>query len=158
MASDDWYTPKYIFDALNVTFTLDVAAPLEGPRYVPAYHWYAAEGEHLEWDGLVWMNPPYGHQRQKHVWLDRFAKHGNGIALMPDRTSAPWFQHFAPQMDAILWINGKVKFEKPNGEVGNSPGNGSVLFAMGPVAVRAVRNSCLGFVTVALGTESGKGG
>lgn len=33
--SDEWYTPKYIFDAMDMTFDLDVAAPSEGPRYTP---------------------------------------------------------------------------------------------------------------------------
>lgn len=28
--SDEWYTPKYIFDALNTWFDLDVAAPEGG--------------------------------------------------------------------------------------------------------------------------------
>lgn len=32
--SDEWYTPRYIFDALNARFDMDVAAPKEGPRRV----------------------------------------------------------------------------------------------------------------------------
>jgi hypothetical protein len=30
--SDEWYTPKYIFDALGLRFDLDVAAPVGGGR------------------------------------------------------------------------------------------------------------------------------
>jgi hypothetical protein len=37
--SDEWYTPKYIFDALGLRFDLDVAAPVGGPRYVPCETW-----------------------------------------------------------------------------------------------------------------------
>lgn len=38
-ASDEWYTPRYIFDALGEIFDLDVAAPVDGPRHVPAKTW-----------------------------------------------------------------------------------------------------------------------
>jgi hypothetical protein len=34
--SDEWYTPRYIFDALGERFDLCVAAPVDGPRHVPA--------------------------------------------------------------------------------------------------------------------------
>lgn len=38
--TDEWYTPRYIFDALGETFDLDVACPPEGPRHVPAARYY----------------------------------------------------------------------------------------------------------------------
>lgn len=97
--SDDWYTPRYVFDALGVSFDLDVSAPVEGPRYVPAARWLWERGLEQAWEGFVWMNPPYGHQSTKIAWLDKFIKHGNGIALLPDRTSAPWWQWAVPHME-----------------------------------------------------------
>ena len=33
--SDDHYTPKFVFDRLNLNFDLDVAAPPNGPPFVP---------------------------------------------------------------------------------------------------------------------------
>lgn len=83
--SDDWYTPAYVFDALGVRFDLDVAAPVEGPRYVPADRWHWERGLEANWNGFVWMNPPFGHQSTKEAWLAKFIAHRNGIALMPDR-------------------------------------------------------------------------
>lgn len=147
--SDDWYTPKYIFDAIGLRFDLDVAAPCEGPRHVPAARWLTPEDDGLRaaWKGVVWMNPPFGHQRQKCDWLKRFCLHSNGIALVPDRTSAPWFQEFAPMMDAICWVAPKIKFERPDGSLGMSPGTGTALFAMGEASARALDDSGLGFVT-----------
>lgn len=137
--SDDWYTPAYVFDALSVRFDLDVSAPPEGPRYVPADMWLSARGLQTPWAGFVWMNPPYGHQKQKRAWLRKFVRHGNGIACMPDRTSAPWWQEFAPQMDALLFVSPKIKFERPDGSTGDSPGTGTTLMAVGPQAVAALR-------------------
>lgn len=147
--TDEWYTPAYIFDALGERFDLDVASPMEGPRHVPCYNWYHRIDRSLtrRWYGFVWMNPPFGHQRQKRIWLSKFFQHGSGIALVPDRTSAPWFQEFAPKADAILWVAPKIKFERPDGTLGMSPGTGTALFAVGDRAVSALARSGLGIVT-----------
>lgn len=145
--SDEWYTPRYIFDALGEAFDLDVACPPEGPRHVPAPVWFHQEGLERDWFGFVWMNPPFGHQSTKRRWLRKFFDHGNGIALVPDRTSAPWFQEFAPMADAILWVSPKIKFERPDGSIGDSPGTGTALFAVGERAVTALCRSGLGFVS-----------
>lgn len=115
--SDEWYTPAYIFDALGLAFDLDVACPPEGPRHVPAARFYSSGSLEKEWSGLVWMNPPFGHQSTKRAWLRKFFDHGNGIALLPDRTSAPWWQEFSPLAGAILFVSPKVKFEMPDGAI-----------------------------------------
>lgn len=142
--SDDWYTPPYIFDALGCRFDLDVAAPKGGPRYVPTDAWLCSDGLELEWRGFVWMNPPFGHQSTKRAWLRKFFDHGNGIALVPDRTSAPWWQEFAPMASAILFVAGKIKFERHNGTIGESPGTGTCLLAAGERAASVLTRSGLG--------------
>lgn len=148
--SDDWFTPRYIFDAIGEEFDLDVASPPGDPRYAPAKNWISPPRDGLSesWTGFVWMNPPFGHQEQKRRWLGRFFEHGHGIALVPDRTSAPWFQEYAPRADLICWLSPKVKFERPDGTRGDSPGNGTALFAAGERAARALGRSGLGFTTV----------
>lgn len=146
--SDDWYTPSYIFDALGERFDWDVSAPIWGPRYVPADRWHWKGALDHRWQGFIWMNPPFGHQRHKLLWLAKFFDHGNGIALVPDRTSAPWFQKNARLADAMLLVSPKVKFERPDGSIGRSPGTGTVLLAAGDRAAMALhRASELGFVS-----------
>lgn len=129
--SNDWYTPAYILEALGVVFDLDVAAPQEGPRHVPCHNWYYWGSLERPWNGFVWMNPPFGARNGLEPWLEKFVQHGNGIALTPDRTSAPWFQSAAPYMSSLLFLSPKVKFERPDGSVGKSPGTGTVLMARG---------------------------
>lgn len=146
--TDEWYTPRYIFDALGEQFDIDVAAPADGPRHVPCTHWFCEGSLEREWSGFVWMNPPFGHQSTKVRWLTKFFEHGSGIALVPDRTSAPWFQQFGPLADAILWVSPKIKFERPDGSRGEWPGTGTALLAAGDRAVAALERSRLGFVTV----------
>jgi DNA N-6-adenine-methyltransferase (Dam). len=136
--SDEWYTPKYIFDALGCHFDLDVSAPFEGPKHVPCDGWLYDKGLERHWQGLVWMNPPFGSRNHIGAWLDKFFAHGKGIALTPDRTSCPWWQEANRKADATLFIAGKVKFERPDGSIGKSPSNGTTLFASGPTAVEAL--------------------
>jgi len=147
--SSEWYTPAYIFQALGERFDLDVAAPRAGAPFVPADHWLYENSLDAEWFGFVWMNPPYGLQKDKRLWLDKFFDHGNGIALMPDRTSAPWWQEAAKRCDMMLFVSPKIQFYRPDGTKGDEPGNGTTLFAAGERAMSALmRARDLGVVSV----------
>lgn len=132
-ATDEWYTPQSIFDALETIFDMDVAGASQGRGHVPCRTRILLPRDGLQepWSGFVWMNPPFGGRNGIVPWLDRFFAHGNGIALTPDRTSAPWWQDAAPKADAILFWRGKPKFERPDGSVGASPSHGITLFAVG---------------------------
>lgn len=146
--SDECYTPKYIFDALGETFDMDVAAPTLGDgTHVPTNKWCSRGGLLVDWTGFIWMNPPFGGRNGLVPWLDKFFTHGNGIALTPDRTSTDWWQDAALRADVILFIRGKIKFERPDGSIGKSPSNGTTLFAAGPRAAAALERSNLGIVT-----------
>lgn len=138
---DDWFTPRYVFDALGVRFDLDVAAPPEGPRHVPCDRWIWEKSLDRTWRGFVWMNAPFGKRMGLVPWLDKFFAHGNGIALAPDRTSAPWFQDAARKADAMLLVGHKIKFERPDRSIGGSPGTGTTLLAAGAMGVQALRRA-----------------
>lgn len=142
--SDDWYTPKYIFDALNVRFSLDVASPWEGPLHTPCGAWLCADDDGLAmapfWHGFVFMNPPFGARNGLSPWMKAFFDHGNGIALTPDRTSAPWFREAWARTDAVMFLP-KVKFIRPDGTIGASPGTGTALWFVGPSAIHARHNA-----------------
>lgn len=144
--SDEWYTPRYIFDALGCTFDLDVAGRF-GHGHVPCNALLAANSLQHPWEGFVWMNPPFGGRNGVVPWLRKFCLHGNGIALVPDRTSAPWFQEYARTAHAILFMSPKVKFERPDGSIGRSPSTGTALLAIGTRGQAALlRAGSLGFV------------
>lgn len=142
-ASDEWYTPKYIFDALGCVFDIDVSGPSQGEGFVPALSSITLPQNGLSehWHGFIWMNPPFGGRNGLIPWLDRFFEHGNGISLTPDRTSAPWWQDAAKKADAILFISGKVKFIRPDGTEGKSPSTGTCLFASGARGVAALKSA-----------------
>jgi hypothetical protein len=76
------------------------------------------------------MNAPFGARMGLVPWLDKFIAHGNGICLVPDRTSCPWFISWFPKMSLVLIVNGKLKFIDANGEPGKAPAQGTVLGAI----------------------------
>lgn len=39
--TNDYYTPKWLFDAMGLTFDIDVAAPLQGIPWLPAKRWFS---------------------------------------------------------------------------------------------------------------------
>lgn len=141
-ATDEWYTPPYIFEALGCRFDLDVASPGEAVTpWIPANTFIAANSLQSRWEGFVWMNPPFGGRNALAPWLDKFIAHGNGIALVPDRTSAPWWQQCARQVDGILFVAPKIKFIGSNGAEGQSPAQGTCLLALGDQAMNALRRA-----------------
>jgi hypothetical protein len=147
--SDEWYTPPEIFRALGLTFDLDPCSPGPG-HWVPAKKIYtkADDGLALPWDGLVFMNPPFGGRNGHVPWVERFLAHGNGVALVRAYTSAGWFHDLMPRADLLLFPRGKTKFVKPDGSIGKSPGSGVVFVGMGNEAVNALRRSRLGIYVV----------
>ena len=138
--TDEWYTPPYVFDAMGMRFDLDVAAP-RFLDWIPADRFITSASLAQEWSGFVWMNPPFGGRNGLVPWLDKFIAHGNGVALVPDRTSAPWWQAVAPKMGALLFVSPKIKFIGEDGRPGNSPAQGTTLMAMGEKGLFALWNA-----------------
>lgn len=132
-ATDEWYTPAYVFEAMGVRFDLDVAHPEKVG--LPVDQWcdrcLIRDALRHSWEGFVWMNPPFGGRNALIPWLQKFFDHGDGVALVPDRTSAPWWQRFAPQASAVLFVSPKIKFIGIDGLLGRSPAQGTCLLAAG---------------------------
>ena len=112
-AGDEFFTPKFIFDALQVDFDLDVSSPLGLDTHVPAATRFTIEQDGLaqRWFGNVWMNPPYSNPTP---WVDKFLAHGNGIALLPFTRGKWWFRMWN-ECQAILPIAHDLKFDKSDG-------------------------------------------
>lgn len=98
LTKDDYYTPPQVFEALRLTFDLDVCAPPGGVPWLPAARFYtkADDGLSKPWEGRVWMNPPYS---QATAWVRRFIDHGHGVALVSHAKSA-WHPELWAKADA----------------------------------------------------------
>lgn len=139
--SNEWYTPKYIFEALDCYFDMDVCCPVGDLSKIntPTDIYLTYNSLIKDWKGFVWMNPPFGGRNGIIPWMEKIFKHGNGIALTPDRTSTDWWQQAAIDSDCHLQIRGKVKFINQNGLEGKQPSNGTTLFGYGEKAFKALR-------------------
>lgn len=111
---NDHYTPKWIFDALNVVFDLDVAAPLGNiGSHVPALRYYTEQEDGLEslWSGKVWCNPPFSNATK---WANKFMDHNNGIGIFPN-SNAYWVDRLWNSDAAIIKLPYKTFYERPDG-------------------------------------------
>jgi phage N-6-adenine-methyltransferase len=136
----EWYTPKWIFNALNLKFDLDPCHPEEKLDWIPAAKHYSEKDNGLiqEWTGRIWLNPPYGKHTSE--WLAKMHDHRNGIALVFARTDCKWFHDYCTKADAILFIKSRVKFIDGLGVTSKSgAGSGSMLIAWGSDNVEALK-------------------
>lgn len=144
-ASDEWYTPPEIFEAMGVSFDLDPCQPRYGRAFlsVPAYRYYTAEDGGLDqpWRGFMWLNPPFGGRNGVVPWLRKFMAHRDGVCLVNALTSSGWFHDWAAFADAMLFPRGKTKFVRPDGTRGASPANGVALLACGQRGVAALESA-----------------
>lgn len=128
-----WETPQDIFEALDseFRFTVDVCALPENRK---CRRFYSPEDDGLaqHWDGeTCWMNPPYGRGIER--WMKKAYEHqqagGTLVALIPNRSNAPWWHEYVMKAAEIRFIRSKVKFLGP---VAGVPFWGSVIAVFKP--------------------------
>lgn len=136
-ASDEYLTPKWLFELLNLRFDMDVAAPMDRRSWVPAEtHLTQAEnGLTAEWAGRVWMNPPYS---QSAPWVRRFMAHRNGIALLQHCRSG-WHRQLWADADAIADPNAHT----PKGTLFQFVKDGQFTNVYMPVMLVAYGGACV---------------
>ena len=103
MSSDDYYTPPYIFDALQIEFAIDVCAPTNKLAWIPAKRHYSLQDDGLaqSWRGTVWMNPPFSNPTP---WVEKFRQHNDGLGIVP-QSNGKWLTE--------LW-NDEIAFVLPS--------------------------------------------
>lgn len=133
---DEWYTPRWLFDALGIKFSIDVCAPVDQTfSAVPAERAFTIENDGLAqpWDGTVWCNPPYS---KPEPWARRMIHHGDGLLLTHIPMNAGWCVDAWEVCDAIRLFQA-MEFVRPDG-TSQRPGYWLQLAAFGPVATKAL--------------------
>lgn len=111
-ASDMWETPQKLFDELNQEFhfALDVCA-LPTNAKCDKYFTYFEDGLKQDWQGVCWMNPPYGREIGK--WVRKaYESSIDGatvVCLLPARTDTAWWHDWCMKGE-IRFIRGRLKF------------------------------------------------
>jgi hypothetical protein len=111
LTSDDYYTPQWLFDSLQIQFDLDVASPPHATN-VPCkqYLTQAENGLTTDWIGNVWMNPPF---RQTAPWAYKFMQHKYGICLVP-MSKTKWFNKLWNECEGIVPLPNDFAFQQGN--------------------------------------------
>lgn len=152
LTNDEWYTPRWLFEAAGLTFDMDVCAPM-APEYrtCPALRYLTLNDDGLTapWDGLVWMNPPYSGSRP---WVERWAVHPTGLALVAAPQGSGGQRSVLNTVmaaaDALGILSGGVKFLRPAG------GPAELFYALVLAARGEECTSALGRVCDAWGTRA----
>ncbi len=121
----DWETPQDFFDELDREFHFesDLCATYKNAKC--KYFYTLAQdalSDRCTWDGVCWMNPPYGRQISK--WIKKaYEASLSGatiVCLIPARTDTKWWHDYVMQGD-IRFIKGRLKFKRNGKEANNCP-------------------------------------
>jgi hypothetical protein len=155
-ATDEWFTPPRVFDALRCRFELDAASPGQAVTpWIPADRFITERSLETVWNGFTWLNAPFGGRNGLVPWLEKFEQHGDGVCLVPDRTSAPWWQQFVPRAELVLFVAKKIRFIGADGQEGKSPAQGTCLYSFGDRGRAALENAAHhGLGTLMIPTQS----
>lgn len=108
----DWETPDELFAPLNeeFQFTLDVCA-FEHNKKCEAFYSEQDDALSKKWDGVCWMNPPFGSLGK---WVKKaFEESENGsvvVCLLPARTNTSWWHDYCMR-GQVRFIRGRPKFK-----------------------------------------------
>jgi phage N-6-adenine-methyltransferase len=133
--TDMWSTPQSFFTKYDekYNFKLDVCASEDNAKCAK-YFTETDDGLQQEWEGVCWMNPPYGREIIK--WMKKaYESSLNGatvVCLVPARTDTTWWHEYAMK-GTIEFIRGRLKF-------GNS--KNSAPFPSAIVVFNGGRNEC----------------
>jgi phage N-6-adenine-methyltransferase len=139
--TDEWYTPIEYINALG-EFDLDPAAAIN-PLWQTAKVQYTKEDDGLskEWFGRVWLNPPYSRPLIVQ-FMEKMAEHNNGIMLVFNRADSKMFHRYVfEKASGILFMEGRIRFYRPDGTQGGPGGTGSVFVAYGKENAEILKNS-----------------
>lgn len=110
----NWETPQNLFDKLDSEFhfTLDVCATKETAK-CKNYYTPEIDGLKQDWQGIVYMNPPYGRKLLK-LWIKKAYEESlkgiTVICLIPARTDTLYFHNYCMKAKEIRFIKGRLKF------------------------------------------------
>ena len=139
--NNEWYTPKkYIDFAKTVMGEIDIdpASSEIANKVVNAKKYYTKEDDGLqqEWEGKLWMNPPYAQPliTQFCEKLKEEVESGNVkefMVLVNNATETAWFQNLASVSNAIWFIKSRVKFVDMDGNPSGAPLQGQCILYYG---------------------------
>jgi len=130
--SQDWNTPSKLYEELNKEFCFEFDPCPNNPTF---------DGLKVEWADRNFVNPPYSTKLQNAFVkkaLDESTKGRTSVLLIPVRTSSMRWQKYILNRSnvEIRFLNGRLKFERPDGNEG-----GVATFCSAVVIFWGVKNN-----------------
>ncbi len=112
--TDNWATPKSLYDELNKEFNFDFdPCPLNFDVITPE-----KDGLLIDWGNSNFINPPYSKKLKEAFVMKAIEQSKKGklcVMLLPVSTSTKLFHnHIKPNAKEIRFLRGRVKFEGIN--------------------------------------------
>ena len=147
----EYLTPRFIIEALTKPFgpfDLDPCASAVRPWDTAARHISLPEdGLSASWEGLCWVNPPFGRAPDgsgEIDWARKLAQHGPGGILLssPAKTETKMFQSVIfPACDGILFVTPRLKFCNVDGSAMAGSFGATCLVAFGEESLERLRSA-----------------
>jgi phage N-6-adenine-methyltransferase len=111
----DWETPQEFFDAVDgmFHFDLDVCATRVNAK-CERYFTREEDGLLQTWNGVCWMNPPYGREISR--WVKKAYESALNtdtvvVCLLPARTDTKWWHDYViAHAQSVEFIKGRLRF------------------------------------------------
>ena len=139
--NNEWYTPpEYIEAARHVMgeIDLDPASSEIANEAVQAETFYTQEDDGLlyDWEGRVWMNPPYA-SHLIGLFTDKLVEHvkqgdvSEACVLVNNATDTGWFHTLLSVASCVCLIKGRVHFIDAEGNPSGAPLQGQAALYVG---------------------------
>jgi len=128
----DWRTPDWLFKELDHKYRFDLdAAATQINTKCQNYLTEKDDALNINWwpGSRVFINPPYGRKVGKFVYkaLEQ-SKRGRFVALLTfARTDTSWWQDCVPHAAEVIFIRGRLKFNRGNGKSGAAPAPSAII-------------------------------
>jgi phage N-6-adenine-methyltransferase len=131
--SDEWATPQELFNELNQEFDFDLDVCADDWNYkCSRYFTREIDGLSQDWNGKVWMNPPYGRAIGK--WMAKAYEASRGgatvVCLVPARSDTAWWHDYSMKGE-IRFIRGRIKFVSRTGVKDAAPFPSAIVIFRG---------------------------
>lgn len=138
---NEWYTPPALIEAARAVMGIidcDPASSAIANRTVRAEVFFTRQQDGLvqEWNGNVWLNPPY-----EQPFMGQFAarlcgQYGEGrirqaCVLVNNATETAWFQQLLGAAAAVCFPRSRIKFLNVRGEACGAPLQGQAVIYLG---------------------------
>lgn len=137
----EWYTPPEFIEAARLvmgSIDCDPASSAIANKTVQAKKFFTKEQDGLtkNWNGNVWLNPPYARPLIEQFSEAVSTKYASGeipqaIVLVNNATETAWFSRMAMEASAICFPCSRIRFLDTDGNPSGSPLQGQAFIYFG---------------------------